>query len=335
MTVLVEVTRGPVVESVHAGSFAVVDSAGRLVWGGGDPHRAVLPRSATKPIQALPLVETGTAEAFGFGDREIAMACASHRGEPEHVKAAASMLACVRLGEADLECGAHAPTNRAAAAALVRADAQPTQLHNNCSGKHAGFMCTACHLGERPRGYVGYDHPVQGRVTTAMGEMCGMDLARAPRGRDGCGIPVFDVPLTALALGMARMADPSGLPSPRAEAAQRITQAMAAQPFFVCGTGTLVTSVIQAAPGVLVKNGAEGVFAAILPRMGLGVALKIDDGAGRAADLAIVTLLRTLGCFDAAQQSALDRFLNPTILGVAGFAAGEMRPARALLDRRP
>lgn len=333
MTTLVEVTRGPVTESVHTGAFAVVDAAGRLVWGAGDVERAILPRSATKPIQALPLIETGAADAYGFGDVEIAMACASHRGEPAHVVAAASMLARAGLAEPDLECGAHMPTDRAASNALVRAGAQASQLHNNCSGKHAGFLCTACHERERTGGYIREEHPVQRRVTAALGEMCGLDLARAPHMRDGCGIPVFAIPLTALARGMARMADPSGLSAARAEAAGRVRAAMAAEPFHVCGTGTLVTSVMRAAPGCLVKNGAEGVFAAILPRLGLGVALKIDDGAMRAADLAMATILRTLGCLDADAERALHPFLHPRILGVAGFEAGEVRPARALTER--
>ena len=333
MTILVEVTRGPVVESRHTGAFAIVDASGRLVWGAGDADRAVLPRSATKPIQALPLIETGAADAYGFGDREIALACASHRGEPAHVQAVASMLARAGLGEPDLECGAHMPVNRAAATALARADQGPTQLHNNCSGKHAGFLCTCCHAGEATRGYIGEQHAAQRRVTAALGEMCGIDLRHAPHGRDGCGIPVFDIPLVALARGMARMADPTGLPASRVQAIRRIRSAMAAEPFYVCGAGTLVTSVMTAAPDVLLKNGAEGVFVAMLPRLGLGVAVKIDDGAARAADLAIVTILRTLGCFDAAQEALLDQFLHPAVPGVAGFEAGEIRPARALLKR--
>ncbi len=333
MSVLVEVTRGPVTESRHSGAFAVVDAAGRLVWGAGDVHRAILPRSATKPLQALPLIETGAADAYGFGDVEIAMASASHRGEPRHVEAASAMLARAGLAEPDLECGAHMPSQRRAAAALIREGREPSQLHNNCSGKHAGFLCTACHAGEATRGYIGFDHPAQRRVTAALGEMCGLDLARVPHARDGCGIPVFDVPLIALARGMARLADPSGLPASRASAASRIRKAMAAEPIYVCGEGALVTSVMQAAPDVLVKNGAEGVFAAILPRLGLGVALKIDDGAMRAADLAIVTVLRTLGCFDPSQEAALAGFLHPLVHGVAGFEAGEVRPTRALLER--
>ncbi len=189
--VLVELVRGDLVESRHRGAFAVVDAAGKMVASAGDIERPVYARSAVKPLQALPLVESGAADRFGLGVEELALACASHAGTPLHVAKVASFLARAGLAAADLECGGHLPTDLASAQALIRAGEAPSPLHNNCSGKHAGFLATARHLGEAIRGYIEFDHPVQQRVLAAMGGMTGLDLTRAPRGRDGCGIPTI------------------------------------------------------------------------------------------------------------------------------------------------
>ena len=316
--VLIEVTRGPAVESRHRGAFVVVDAAGRTVWAMGDAQMPVFPRSAAKPLQALPLIETGAADRFNLSDKELALACASHLGEPLHVAAVAAWLARIGLDGSALECGLQ-----------PQRIAEP--IYHNCSGKHAGFLtaCVAC--GDPVRGYVEPDHPAQRRVTQVLAEMTGCDLARAPAGRDGCGIPVYSMPLKALALGMARFADPSGLPEGRAAAARRLSDAMAAEPSYVNGTGGLTTGVLQAAPQtVRIKNGAEGVYAAALPTPGLGVALKIDDGAMRAAECAIVHILRELGCFSADQEARLAPFLNTTIMTNAGRNAGTIRPTSAV-----
>ncbi len=334
--VLVETLRGDVVESRHRGSFAVVDATGRVVASAGDIAAPVFPRSAVKPLQALPLVESGAADALALSDREIALACASHRGEPAHVDAVRAWLAAAKLGPSDLECGAHAPANEAAAAALIRQGLPPSPLHNNCSGKHAGFLCTAAHLGEDTRGYVGRDHPVQRRVADALADMTGADVAAAPCGHDGCGIPAFALPLRAIARGMARMVDTAGLGPARARAAGTILTAMAAEPFFVEGTNRFVSTCLAVAgDSVRVKVGAEGFYAAALPRLGYGIALKIEDGATRAAELATASLLRSLGCFDAGQERALATFLAPVILDVAGVPVGALRPTSAASFARP
>ena len=328
---LVEVARGALVESRHRGSVSVVDADGAAVLSLGDVDRRVFPRSAVKALQAMPLVESGIAEAYSLTDEEIALACASHSGEPEHVAAAQSMLAKAGLDEACLECGVHWPMGEAANRALAAKGQGPSALHNNCSGKHAGFLCTAVHLGEDPRGYVRPGHPVQRRVADALAEMTGADLRGAPCGCDGCGIPAFAMPLRAIARGMARMADTAGLGPGRGRAAAAILDAMAAEPFFVGGTGTFVTECMAAAgDGVRVKVGAEGVYAAALPRLGYGLALKIEDGAPRAADVAVAALLRRFGCFGEEQERALARFLRPTIHNAAGRPVGTMRAAGAL-----
>lgn len=329
--VLVEMLRGGVIESRHRGSFAVVDAAGRVVSSAGHIEVPIFARSAVKPLQALPLVESGAADALSLSQKEIALACASHRGEPAHADAVRSWLAAAGLSSEALECGAHPPLDADAAAALVRQGKVPSSLHNNCSGKHAGFLCTAIHLGEDPTGYIRADHPVQQRVTAALAEMTGANLVTAPCGCDGCGIPTYAMPLQAVARGMARMVDTAGLGLGRAKAATVILDAMAAEPFFVEGTNSFVTDCMSVAGGtVRLKVGAEGVYTAALPHHGYGIALKIEDGAIRAAELAMAALLRLLGCFNEAQQLALDAYLHPIVRNVARREVGIMRPTLAI-----
>jgi L-asparaginase II len=334
--VLVNVYRADWVESEHCGAVAVVDAAGKLVRHAGDIEQPIYPRSALKPIQALPLLETGAADGLGLGPEQLALACASHRGEPMHVEKVAAWLAKIGLSEADLECGAHPPRHEPSYQALLRQGGPPSPLHNNCSGKHAGFLTTARWLKEQSRGYIEADHPVQQRVARVAGEMAGVDLSRAKRGRDGCGIPVIALPLRALATAMARLADPAGLAEHRRTAAKRILDAMAAAPLLVDGTGGMTTTVMTVAGAtVRLKPGAEGVFCAALPTLGLGIAVKIRDGAGRAADLAMATLLDRLGCFTEGQRAALAPFLAPTITSVAGKEAGRLEPGDWLQSLRP
>lgn len=325
--VLVELVRGERVESRHRGAVAVCDAAGAVAAAWGDVERPVFPRSAVKPLQALPLVETGAADAFGLGAAEIALACGSHSGEPRHVELARRWLARLGLDEAALACGAHPPLDAAAAEALIRQRRAPTPLHNNCSGKHLGFLTTARHLGEPVAGYLEPGHPVQRRVTAALAGMTGHDPAATGWAVDGCGIPTHALPLRAIARGMARLGAPHGLAPARRAAAARIRAAMAVHPELVAGRGRLDTAVMRAAPEVLVKAGAEGVFTACLPALGLGVALKIADGAKRAAEVALLAVLERLGALDAGARAALaDRFAPP-LLNVAGRRVGVLRPA--------
>jgi L-asparaginase II len=329
--ILIEATRGALVESRHRGHVALVDAAGGLVLCFGDIEAPIMPRSAVKPLQALPLIESGAADAYGLGSAEIALACASHRGEPRHVARVTSWLARIGLGVSDLECGAHLPANDAAARALIRGDVPPSAAHNNCSGKHAGFLTTARHLGEPTKSYIAHAHPVQRRVAAALAEMTGSDARAAAYGIDGCGIPTIALPLRAWALGLARLADPANLGPARAAASRRIVTAMAAEPFMVSGSGSLPTVLMESAGArVVVKPGAEGVYAAILKDRGLGLMIKIEDGAARGADLALVTLLARLGVLDEADQERLARFLDPPLANHAGRLVGKLQPAAAL-----
>jgi hypothetical protein len=224
--ILIEVLRGTMVESRHCGAAAIVDAEGRVVAAWGDIERPVYARSAIKPLQALPLIETGAADRFELGDEEIALACASHSGEPEHVQHVERWLARIGLTPDDLECGAHAPFNEEASVTLLRGGTAASALHNNCSGKHTGFLTTAVHLGVGTRGYIQPDHPVQRYWQEVLAQMSGVDLAPAPAGIDGCGIPVRGLSLRATAAAMAQLAAPVRLAPVRAAAAGRVLRAL-------------------------------------------------------------------------------------------------------------
>ncbi|MER9895459.1 asparaginase [Mesorhizobium sp. M0119] len=329
--VLVEVLRGAIVESAHRGAVAVFDADGKPVWEIGDTGQPVFPRSAVKAIQALPLVESGAADAYGFGDRELALACASHSGEPPHVELARAMLAKAGLDETALECGAHWPSSHGATLALARAGSAPNALHNNCSGKHSGFLCTCVHSGIAHRGYVKAGHASQEMVREAMQAVTGAAHDADHRGTDGCSIPTYAVPLRSFALGFARMATGAGFEPVRARAAERLLSACMAEPFFVAGTGRSDVAMMEAAPGrIFVKGGAEGVFCAALPELGLGIALKCDDGAGRAAEVMVAAVLAKLLHADHALAAKLIEQANPPIESRIGAKVGALRPTAAL-----
>jgi L-asparaginase II len=329
--VLVEVLRGAVVESAHRGAVSVFDADGKPVWEIGDTARPVFPRSAVKAIQALPLVESGAADAYGFGDRELALACASHSGEPAHVKLAQAMLAKAGLDRTALECGAHWPSSHDATIALAREGGVPNALHNNCSGKHAGFLCTCVHAGIAHHGYVKSGHALQEMVRDAMQAVTGAAHDVDHCGTDGCSIPTYAVPLRSFALGFARMATGRGFAPERAKAAKRLFVACMAEPFLIAGTGRADVALMQAAPGrIFVKTGAEGVYCAALPELGLGIALKCDDGAGRAAEAMIAAVLAKLLRVDKALAANLIEQANPAIESRIGAKVGSLRPTAAL-----
>ena len=318
--VLVEVTRGGRAESRHGGAICVAGPDGRTVLTVGDVDAPVFPRSAVKAIQALPLVESGAADAFGFGRHELALAQASHGGEPAHVQLAAAMLAAVGLDESALECGTHFPSHAAAARELVRQGLGPNQLHNNCSGKHANFLALARHLGVEHRGYIGAGHPVQEAVREALQALTGAAHGADERGTDGCSIPTYAVPLSALARGFARFATGTGLSRERAVAARRLFEAAVSEPYFVAGTDRFDTDVMGLLSGVaLLKTGAEGVYCGAIPSLGLGIALKCDDGATRAAEAMMAAVLARLL---PEHEAALRRWTAAPVLSRRGAVVG-------------
>lgn len=331
--VLVEVTRAPLVESRHRGAIAVVDAKGKVRAAVGDIAQPVFPRSAVKALQALPLLESGAADRYAFGAADLALACASHGGEPRHVETAGAMLTAAGCSGADLECGAHVPIDRAAAEALVRAGVPPSSLHNNCSGKHAGFVCIACHLGVPVEGYVDADHPVQREVTAALESMTETVLSEESRGVDGCSIPAYAIPLDRLALAFAKLVTGEGLPKSRARAASRLVDACVAEPFMVAGTGRFDTDAMMLfGPRLFVKGGAEGVYCGAFPELGLGVAIKCDDGAGRASEVLMAAAIEAyLRPTEEENARFADRLIAP-VLSRMGREVGEVRPVAGLVD---
>ena len=290
--IVVEVTRGGRVESRHRGSAVVVDADGAVLFSIGTVDQPVFPRSAVKAMQALALVESGAADALGFGDRELALACASHSGEPRHAELAADMLKAAGKDEGALECGCHWPMSQDAMIDLARSGGEPSQLHNNCSGKHAGFICAVCHLGIDPKGYINYDHPLQGMLREIMADLTGEHFGVDNCGTDGCSIPTYAIPLTSLAAGFAKMNAGTDLEPVRARAARRLIDACMAQPYYVAGTKRTCTRLMETVPGrIFAKTGAEGVFCAVLPQEGISIAVKCEDGAKRAVDAMVTALV--------------------------------------------
>jgi L-asparaginase II len=343
--VLVEALRGDAVESFHRGAFAVLDAEGSVLAALGDIDRPVFPRSAVKVLQALPLVASGAAERFGLADAELALACASHNGEPEHVTTAAGMLAKAGLDAAALECGAHWPSREAFQRQMAARGETPSALHNNCSGKHAGFVCLGCLMaaaaGREPRdfvrGYVGREHPVMREVSAALQRTTGADLAHAPVGTDGCSIPTYGIPLRRLALAFARVAGGSGLSDGDARAAARLRRAVAAAPFMVGGTDRFDTRVMQRlGERVFCKVGAEGVYCAALPQRGLGVAVKVDDGnTARAAEVVMAALIEALVALDDGDAAFMRGCSELPLVNWNGMRVGTLRASAALRAAGP
>lgn len=324
--VLAEVLRGELVESRHRGAVVVADADGAQIMAIGEVDTPIFPRSAVKSIQALPLIESGAADRLGFGDKELALACASHNGEPAHVALANSMLERAGFGEADLECGAHWPSRQDTALALARQGGRPGSLHNNCSGKHSGFLCTCVQAGIAPQGYVTAGHALQELVREAMEDVTGAAHTPENRGTDGCSIPTYAIPLTAMARGFARMATGEGLSSTRGAAAKRLFAACMAEPFFVAGTDRADTALMLAAPGrIMVKIGAEGVYCGAVPELGLGFALKCDDGAGRAVEAIVARLLAILLRGDGELAAKFEAMANPSFRNWNGIEVGSVR----------
>jgi L-asparaginase II len=323
--VLVEVTRGGLVESSHQGAYAIVESGGALVTSAGDVDRPIFPRSAIKAFQCLPVIESGAADTFGLADEEIALACASHNGEAEHLRVARSLLEKAGNTEDDFECGAHWPHQPAALRELVRSGGQPRQIHNNCSGKHAGMLALARRLGVDPHGYTAREHQVQRTIARTISEICGIDVDELPCGIDGCSVPTWAIPLRKLALGFARFGSGEGVSEARKAASRRIIAAVRAHPFMVAGTDRFCTRLMERVPRAFVKTGAEGVFCAAVPHAGLGLALKCDDGAHRASETLMAALLASLPVWTEEESEALRGFAHADLRNWRKLYVGEVR----------
>ena len=324
---LTEIWRGPRPESVHLGHAVICDASGEIEAAWGNPSELVLARSSAKMIQALPLITAGAADAYALTPQHLALACASHEGTPAHADRVRDWLKTLDLADSDFRCGAHDPLARAADIALIRAGTPPCQRHNQCSGKHAGFLTLNRHLGGGPD-YVDPDHPVQKAVRDDFENAT--DETSPFHAIDGCSAPNFASSLKGMARAMAWFATASETGPVSERAAVRLWQAMVAHPDLVAGEGRACTELMRAcSEPVALKTGAEGFFVAILPQRGLGVALKVIDGGTRGADCAIASILVRLGVLDP-DHPAARRFRNAPIRNFRGIETGMIKPSATL-----
>lgn len=326
-TVLVRVERGPIAESVHQGHIAVVDKNGGLIAQAGDPDCVTFARSAAKPLQAVPVIEAGAAETFGLSGEQVTLMCASHNGEPEHVQTAADLLHKIGLTADALLCGPHYPFHEPTANAMKRAGDVPTRLHNNCSGKHAGMLSLARLIGAPAAGYTSPNHPVQQAMLSAVADLAGMPAEQIALGTDGCGVPVFGLPLRQLAYAFATLGSPDRLSASRADACRGIVAAIRRHPRFIAGSDRFDTRLIEATGGRIVgKMGAEGVFALTVPAEGVALAVKIADGAQRALYPAVVEALIQLNWLGPDERASLQSFHRPPVRNWSGDTVGAVVP---------
>ena len=324
---LVHVIRGGLVESIHRGDLAVVDWQGNLTYSVGAPKdKVTFIRSSSKPIQALTVVESGATEHFGLSEAEIAMMCASHGGEDGHVNTVRSILSKIGLGEDALQCGTHLPSHKPTGEAMLQAGLKPTEIHCNCSGKHSGMLTLCRYMGWDISNYTEVDHPVQRAMLKKMARFAGMPAEDIEIGTDGCGVPVFGLSVYHMAKAFARLAKPSELTPGEQAAAVTVTRAMMRHPFNVAGSGRICTDLMAAADGrVFAKSGAEGVYCAGVPELGIGIALKTEDGNGaRCSAPAIVEALRQLGVLNVEMLAKLKSQANPTLYNHRKQAIGEV-----------
>jgi L-asparaginase II len=325
---LAEVWRGPFHESHHLGHAVICDGSGQIVAAVGDPDAVVLPRSSSKMIQALPLLTSGVADAYGLTLEQLALACASHQGAPIHVQRVDRWLADLGLGDDALRCGPQPSRDTSLERDMIRAGEEPCRVHNNCSGKHAGFLTLAQYLGAGPD-YVDPDHPVQQACLDAFETVT--DQTSPGFGIDGCSAPNFATTMHGMARAMAWFATSGQRSDSLSKAAKRLVEAMYGHPDLVAGEGRACTRLMRVArEPVALKTGAEGYFIAILPQRGLGISVKAADGATRAAECAIAALLVRLGVLDA-ENPEVHAFLNPSVRNWDGLVTGEIRPAPGLL----
>lgn len=304
--IVVEVSRGGIVESKHKIRAVIVSSSGELLDSWGDVVTPVYPRSAIKAMQVLSLVEMGGAEKFGFTEEEIAICCASHNGEEQHVNTVQAMLDKLSFTLKDFECGVHWPMRVESGYQLAGKGLEPNALHNNCSGKHVGMLALAKVLGVSPQGYIDIDHAVQRQIAKTMAEMCEYDYAKASWSPDGCSAPTWAIPLPNLALAFAKFADPSSLSTSKQQACKTIFDAVVKHPFMVAGTERYCTEMMQIlGDKAFLKVGAEGVYIAAIPSLKIAIALKCEDGAFRAAESVMTALLDYVGITEDIPDEAL------------------------------
>lgn len=325
---LVEIWRGDLLESVHFGHAVICDSSGQIVEAWGEPNASIYPRSSCKMIQALPLITSGAADKFGLTSEQLALSCASHNGAAIHTDRVQLWLNQLGLQDSDFRCGPQLPQDIPARNALIKSDSSPCQIHNNCSGKHAGFLTLAQHMGAGPE-YVEMDHPVQQAALEAFESTTGETSPGF--GIDGCSAPNFATSMYGLARAMAWFASAGERSDRTAQAAQALTQAMMMHPELVAGEGRACTEIMRALNGrAAIKTGAEGVFIAIVPERKMGIAVKISDGGTRAAESVIASLLVRVGVLEEAHPT-VQAYMRTPITNRRNIVCGHTKPVASLL----
>lgn len=339
---VVEVTRGSIVESIHFGTAAVVDSTGKLLASIGDPSTTTFLRSAAKPFQALPFIEMGGAEKFAMTDREVGLICASHSGTDEHFRAISALQEKIGVHEEDLMCGTHPPFHDATFRALIQRGETPSPNRHNCSGKHTGMLAHALMRSLPIATYIDTGSAVQQSILEAFADMCGLTIDQVELGIDGCSAPNFAAPLQSAALAYARLGDPTGLSHERTAACRKIWKGMTGNPDMVAGPGRFDTIFMSYMNGkALSKAGAEGYQGiAIAPgdllgkdRPGIGIVLKVSDGDldWRASGIIALEILRQLGILSAEEIATLGKFAPHPITNWRKLTVGEIRPSFKLV----
>jgi L-asparaginase II len=330
----IQIFRGLRIESAHELAICIANDSGETIFAHGDVAQKIYPRSAVKLMQAMPLVISGGAEAFSLNDKMLSLTCASHSGEPEHAALAAAMLAKAGLSEPDLMCGVHWPSKKSAAYALAGAHEKASQFHNNCSGKHAGFLLYAKHKGYPVKDYVASGHPVQRDIRVHLEEIMQEKLASNECAIDGCSIPSCMFSLKALARGFARLGTGKNLSEDQGAAATRLRQACAAEPFYTAGTGRFDTRIIELfGARAYVKTGAEGVYGGILPGLKLGFALKCLDGGTRAAECMTANIIAALLPMSEDERQQLAPLCAPVLTNWRGVEVGKVQINKELEAR--
>lgn len=324
----VSLYRGDTVESSHLVHCMIRGRGGEIIDSWGDEDRLISPRSSLKALQALPLVESGAADAFGLGDEEIALACASHNAEPVHMELATRWLAKIGLKVKDLQCGGHLSINTERAHEMIRTgeNLKFTGLHSDCSGKHCGMLSTARHMGAPVENYLSFDHPVQKRIFETISEMADCDIGQGFCGTDGCSAPNPAIPLKNLTLAFSRLLNHDGLPPVRATACRRLLDAIAKNPYLIGGKDRFDTALIEVTKGnVIGKIGAEGNYMALIRDKGIALYMKVEDGVFERASFPVLgVLLRKLGVLDTAADAALAKFTRPILKNWKGLEIGKV-----------
>ncbi|MFW5866688.1 MAG: asparaginase [Armatimonadota bacterium] len=325
------VSRDGVIESTHFGRVAICQADGRLIASAGNPEGEQFWRSSSKPLQALGILITGAAERFDLTQKELAVCCASHSGSADHVETVSGILSKLDLDESDLNCGAHWPGDVDERNRLIRDGQQPSQLHNNCSGKHAGMLATARAMDAPTEGYLDFDHPVQRMIAVNLSLMSNLVEEQFRVGRDGCGAPTVTMPLSAMARAFARLASPDELADHLPRAARRICDAMAAEPVMVSARGSFNTELLRLGGGrIVAKGGAEGLFCMACRERGVGIAIKTSDGSSRPHAPAIISLMRKTKI--EVPQALAERFERVPVTNCHSDVVGHVEAAEIELE---